>query len=329
MKKSDPLEVYTLGKEIISTPLSTVYTVEKRPEMRGSFGPTCVKVFTIQKVIDLMMAAEHIRDYTKETVMQQVNAEISIFRKMSKCEYVPNFIDCYEWDGKLWTFTEHCKVGDLPDVYSKISVTKDDQRSIMFCMLQGLKYMHERGYAHCDIKTDNVLIHHNGTAMLCDFGGAVKCDKAGFHEGTFVGPRNYLAPEVLLGLFGRGPEYGKPTYHLKRDIWACGVVDLILEDGRSPMYRMLDYTPEAMYIAITTGQGAGLWEGQDPLQFKFAFSIAEDRIDFMKTMLTLDYKARPTAAEMLQHEYFEGARSKQFHQQQLQDLVRRFNNKKS
>lgn len=37
--------------------------------------------------------------------------------------------------------------------------------------LDGLTYLHEKGWAHTDIKSDNILIAADGRALICDFSG--------------------------------------------------------------------------------------------------------------------------------------------------------------
>lgn len=38
--------------------------------------------------------------------------------------------------------------------------------------MNGLYYMHSRGYAHRDIKPENILISHDFTLKIADFGFA-------------------------------------------------------------------------------------------------------------------------------------------------------------
>ena len=44
-------------------------------------------------------------------------------------------------------------------------------------ILCGLKYLHEFGVAHRDLKCENVLISDNGMAKLADFGQATKRER--------------------------------------------------------------------------------------------------------------------------------------------------------
>ena len=59
-----------------------------------------------------------------------------------------------------------------------------------------LGYMHSRGYIHCDVKPQNILIKDNGVPVLLDFGIA---RAEGVDTTTLIATPHYLAPERAQG----------------------------------------------------------------------------------------------------------------------------------
>ncbi|CAN7057003.1 unnamed protein product [Brassica oleracea var. botrytis] len=87
-------------------------------------------------------------------------------------------------------------------------------------ILKGLKYLHERGIVHCDVKSQNVLVGENGVvSKIADLG----CAKPVFNSG-FSGTPAFMAPEVA-----RGEEQRFPA-----DVWALGCTVIEMMTGSSP-----------------------------------------------------------------------------------------------
>ena len=68
---------------------------------------------------------------------------------------------------------------------------------ICYDIADALHYIPEKGYLHCDIKTNNVLVSSNKTGYLIDFGKVkpIKNPPATKYDKLY----NYIAPEVLDG----------------------------------------------------------------------------------------------------------------------------------
>ena len=78
-------------------------------------------------------------------------------------------------------------------------------RVALICALQGLKFLHENGIVHGDIKPTNMLLDKRGWVKLGDFGLAqrVTNDQGSLLKGT----TKYMAPERLSDQFGPvGPQ---------------------------------------------------------------------------------------------------------------------------
>ncbi|XP_060526448.1 serine/threonine-protein kinase mos [Cylas formicarius] len=79
----------------------------------------------------------------------------------------------------------------------------------------GVKYCHENGVLHLDLKPKNILVDARNVCKICDFGNSVKIGETlerFNHKGTIV----YTAPEILLG---RLPSTKSDVYSLGLILW--------------------------------------------------------------------------------------------------------------
>jgi RNA polymerase sigma factor (sigma-70 family) len=66
-----------------------------------------------------------------------------------------------------------------------------------------LDYCHQHGIVHCDVQPRNILLSHDGRAMLTDFGFARRFDGTSPRDGSddfIAGTPGFMAPEQLEGL---------------------------------------------------------------------------------------------------------------------------------
>ncbi|XP_058801048.1 eukaryotic translation initiation factor 2-alpha kinase 1-like [Phymastichus coffea] len=92
--------------------------------------------------------------------------------------------------------------------------TSSEIEEIMIQILSGLKYIHNRGVIHHDIKPQNIFISVESgkiSVQLGDFGLACECQK--IEHSQEIGTRLYVAPEQL-----------KKKCDPKSDIYSCGIV---------------------------------------------------------------------------------------------------------
>lgn len=90
---------------------------------------------------------------------------------------------------------------------------------------QALYHLHESGWAHCDIKPDNLLVSEQGEIKLIDFTIA---DKLGFRlfgrKRAIRGTRSYMSPEQIRG---KGLD-------ARSDVYSFGCVLFELLSGKAP-----------------------------------------------------------------------------------------------
>lgn len=102
-------------------------------------------------------------------------------------------------------------------------------RTYFHQMMNGLHYMHSKGFAHRDIKPENVLLSHLYVLKIADFG--FSCLLKG-KDGTGVlhtklGTEGYMAPEIPTKKYE-----GKSC-----DIFAAGVILFIMYAGNPPFEK--------------------------------------------------------------------------------------------
>ena len=103
---------------------------------------------------------------------------------------------------------------ELQDAGKKIAIIKQ--------VASALKHLHTRNIAHCDIKSENILLDWNNNAKLCDFGLSALKNETGSSQSNLAPPGqgtpHYSAPEVLRG------EILKIAQLLQADIYSLAIV---------------------------------------------------------------------------------------------------------
>ena len=105
-------------------------------------------------------------------------------------------------------------IGKLEEINYKF--TPDFYWDIIFEMIVGLKYFHELGYLHLDIKPTNFLVDQNGYLKLTDFGLCHKISEIPFLSDIVEGDKVYMSKE-LLNFNSKG------ILNTKTDIFSLGL----------------------------------------------------------------------------------------------------------
>ncbi|CAM9755550.1 unnamed protein product, partial [Ectocarpus sp. 13 AM-2016] len=135
---------------------------------------------------------------------------------MRMCDH-PNVLSCYAsfvHENELWLVMEFMSKGSCLHVMNVAK--KEVMKHSPFCWfrlseeewiayilkqtLQGLKYFHDQGQIHRDIKAGNILLGEDGRVKLADFGVAGWLVGYGNRRNvakTFVGTPCWMAPEVM------------------------------------------------------------------------------------------------------------------------------------
>ncbi|XP_008246229.2 PREDICTED: probable LRR receptor-like serine/threonine-protein kinase At1g53440, partial [Prunus mume] len=114
------------------------------------------------------------------------------------------------------------------------------RQKICLGIARGLAFLHEESalkVVHRDIKTTNILLDHDLSPKISDFGLAKLDEEENTHISTRVaGTIGYMAPEYAL--------WGYLTY--KADVYSFGVVALEIVAGKNNM----KYRPNENFVCL-------------------------------------------------------------------------------
>ncbi|KAI1501270.1 kinase-like domain-containing protein [Biscogniauxia marginata] len=230
------------------------------------------------------------------------------------------------WSGKIESvflvleFLEHdlkSVLEDMPEPFLASEV-----KTLLRQLAAGLAYLHDRWVLHRDLKTSNLLLNNRGRLKIADFGMARYVgDPAPPRLTQLVVTLWYRAPELLLGADAYGPAvdmwsvgcvFGElltrepllqgrnEVDELTRIFELCGVPSDESWPGfrRLPNARSLRLPPKSSSSSSAAAAAAG-----SVIRARFPLLTAAG-CALLDGLLSLNPEARPTARQMLEHEYF-------------------------
>ncbi|GMN30150.1 hypothetical protein TIFTF001_002706 [Ficus carica] len=148
-------------------------------------------------------------------------------------------------------------------------------------ILKGLYAIHAKGFVHCDIKLQNILVFDDGATKIADFGLA---KETGEQQGKceIRGTPLYMSPESV-----NENEYESPC-----DVWALGCAVAEMAMGK-PVWN---HKPGASLWPLLM-RIAGDEEPEIPSEF------SEEGKDFLRQCFIKDPRKRWTAEMLLSHAF--------------------------
>ncbi|CAP34907.1 Protein CBG17235, partial [Caenorhabditis briggsae] len=185
-------------------------------------------------------------------------------------------------------------------------------------LLRGMSHLHDLWILHRDLKTANILISSSGVLKIADFGLARE-----YGEANDIETRMKLT-EVVVTLWYRSPELllQPKTYSAPVDMWSVGCImaefilmDQLFKGCDEPnqvdlIFRMMGTPSEKTWPAINKLR---IWQtvnfpvfkpGELRRKFLKAKLLDESGFDLLNGLLKLDPSQRLTAAEALEHPWF-------------------------
>ena len=195
----------------------------------------------------------------------------------------------------------------------RVPFTEAESKCLCLQLLQAVEYLHRRWVFHRDLKLSNLLLNNRGELKLCDFGLA-----------RFYQPGNdgSYTPKVVT-LWYRAPEllFGCARYTAAVDNWAVGCIlaELLKHEPLFPG-KQEQQTLDMMYKLLGT-PNEKIWPGFDKLPKFGSYRMSPNQpynylqtefnrlstagVDLLNRLLTYDPRRRCTAAQALEHGYFQ------------------------
>ena len=134
------------------------------------------------------------RRYGKGAVFE-VSLHKLLRRELGECEEIIGLREAFLHDGHVcMAYEKHGRSLDAAIDRGPLPLAR--VKRVTGELLRAIERMHRCGYAHTDIKPDNILYDaRTGTARLADLGSA---DNR-FKRGSTFGTREYMVPELIIG----------------------------------------------------------------------------------------------------------------------------------
>ncbi len=189
------------------------------------------------------------------------------FRVMAQLRH-PNCCAVYDYgqlpDGAPFLTMELVPGHGLNEI---LPMTADAVRPVLAQLLLALGYVHQLGYVHCDIKSDNVRVKPDGTLKLMDYG---LMEVAGRSGAPIRGTLAYLAPEIVK----RGP------VDRRADLYSVGCLAYEMLAGRPPFVSTQVMEILRAHVSTPPPPLGSLVKGLDPsLEAIVMRLLAKDAID--------------------------------------------------
>jgi serine/threonine protein kinase len=214
-------------------------------------------------------------------------------------DHVCYLYDLHEDEENFYLAMEHIFGGELFEhLVRRGAFSERDAAKFLKEFAEGLAYIHSKGYAHGDLKPENLMMScdsHNPRVKIVDFGFSAPIANRKLIFGTVA----YLSPEILKN-FGR-PQQPTPAV----DMFAVGVIMYTILTGTHPFDRTNQATDQAIMHAVVASIS-------DPdFLSKYVFDnrtegLSRSSLALMHNLLQPNPKDRMTSTELQQHPWILG-----------------------
>lgn len=259
----------------------------------GAFGKVyeCLNVDTGEIMVDKHVKLSGDPAQIEREVLN-LKREISTLRGLSHRNIVRYLHTEVSADGSgVDIFLEYVPGGSVRSLLSKFK--KFDElvvRKYSEHLLQGLTYLHSNGIVHRDIKCANLLVDHDGTVLISDFGAAKRLmtmepvDEISICK-SLRGSPYWMAPEVVR----------RTGHTFSADIWSVGCVGIEMLTGSPPWAEFSRNAKEVLQLISTC-------TGPPDLPPGISFACR----DYLSRCLQVEPASRASATDLLDHPFIRG-----------------------
>uniref|UniRef100_A0A8D0DSU6 non-specific serine/threonine protein kinase n=1 Tax=Salvator merianae TaxID=96440 RepID=A0A8D0DSU6_SALMN len=242
----------------------------------GSTGIVCIA--TVKSSGKLVAVKK--MDLRKQQRRELLFNEVVIMRDYQH-ENVVEMYNSYLVADELWVVMEFLEGGALTDIVTHTRMNEEQIAAVCLSVLKALSVLHAQGVIHRDIKSDSILLTHDGRVKLSDFGFCAQVNKEVPRRKSLVGTPYWMAPELISRL-PYGPEV---------DIWSLGVMVIEMVDGEPPYFN--EPPLKAMKMI----------RDNLPPKLKNLHKVSPSLKGFLDRLLVRDPAQRATANELLKHPF--------------------------
>jgi protein kinase len=319
------LDEFELLKKLGEGAFATVWAARRVDAPPNASGDRARKLY----------AVKHLKAATDPATGQDLltTAEFRSLRAIPRHPNVLRPVQVARERGQVFLVTEWCesdvlKTLEAAKARGEIGLPESSVAGVGRGLLRALAHCHAHGWAHRDVKPENILIA-DGAVRLADFGEAAETSAESGADvslrETYVGTRWYRAPEQFLPRGVSFPNPKAPGNAHASDVWAAGCVmgecllgralfrgagagdmlrkiaELVGEDARAP-------TPRSVRDAWAEVAGSDC-SPRGPGRFEETFNVrghgvSNECLALLREMLRVDPARRITAARAAEHPFF-------------------------
>ncbi|KAK1900401.1 Serine/threonine-protein kinase PAK 4 [Dissostichus eleginoides] len=242
----------------------------------GSTGIVCIATV---KTTGKLVAVKKM-DLRKQQRRELLFNEVVIMRDYHH-DNVVEMYNSYLVGDELWVVMEFLEGGALTDIVTHTRMNEEQIATVCLSVLKALSVLHTQGVIHRDIKSDSILLTHDGRVKLSDFGFCAQVSKEVQRRKSLVGTPYWMAPELISRL-PYGPEV---------DIWSLGIMVIEMVDGEPPYFN--EPPLKAMKMI----------RDNLPPKLKNLHKVSPLLKGFLDKTLVRDPAQRSSASELLKHPF--------------------------